>query len=101
MNRSTTDAIFITREEIKSAKQPMYLCMIDLKAAYDHIDRDLLFRILEIRTKAQNIITILKSLYKGTIAAIKHTGNLFGVHTVCRQGGLESPLLFNTYIDFI
>ena len=100
-NRSTTDAIFITCEAIKSTKHPLFLCMIDLRAAYDHIDRNLLFRVLEFRTKAPKIINILKSLYTGTIAAIKHTDDLFRVHTGCRQGGLESPVLFNIYMDFV
>ena len=42
-NRSTTDAIFIVREAIKSTRNPLHLCMIDLRAAYDHVDRDMLF----------------------------------------------------------
>ena len=100
-NRSTTDAIFITREAINSTVNPLYLCMIDLKAAYDHIDRNLLFRVLEIRTKSPKITNILKSLYTGTIAAIKHTETMFNVHTGCRQGGLESPVVFNIYMDFV
>ena len=76
--------------------------MIDLKAAYDHIDRNLLFKVLEIRTKAPKITSILKSLYTGTIAAIKHTNTLFDVHTGCRQeGGLESPVVFTIYMDFV
>ena len=75
--------------------------MIDLKAAYDHIDRHMIFRALEIRTKSTKIITILKSLYTGTIAEIKHTDELFNVHMGCRQGGLESPVLFNIYMDFV
>ena len=88
-NRSTTDAIFITREAIKSTASPLFLCMIDLKAAYDHIDRNLLFSVLEIRTKSSKITSILRSLYTGTIAAIKHTDTLFDIHTGCRQGGLN------------
>ena len=100
-NRSTTDAIFITREALNSTANPIFLCMIDLKAAYDHIDRNLLFRVLEIRTKSPKIVNILKSLYTGTIAAIKHTDNIFNVHTGCRQGGLESPVIFNIYMDFV
>ena len=99
-NRSTTDAIFIVREALKSTKKPIYLCMIDLKAAYDHLDRDMLFRVLDIRTKAPLLIAILKALYTETIAAIKHTTGYFQVHTGCRQGGIESPVLFNIYMDF-
>ncbi len=100
-NRSTTDGIFIVREAIKSTKKPTHLCMIDLKAAYDHIDRNMLFRVFEIRTKASLLTAILKSLYTGTIAGIKHSLNEFQVHTGCRQGGIESPVLFNIYMDFV
>ena len=72
-NRSTTDAIFIVREAIKSTKNPLYLCMIDLQAAYDHVDRDMLFSVLNIRTKAPIITSLLKALYTGTKASIKNT----------------------------
>ena len=100
-NRSTTDAIFIIREAIRSTKKPLYLCMIDLRAAYDHVDRDMLFSVLNIRTKAPKITSILKALYTGTTASIKNTANAFQVHTGCRQGGIESPVLFNIYMDFV
>ena len=100
-NRSTTDAIFIVREAIKSTKNPLYLCMIDLRAAYDHVDRDMLFSVLNIRTKAPIITSLLKALYTGTKASIKNTVNSFQVHTGCRQGGIESPVLFNIYMDFV
>ena len=100
-NRSTTDAIFIVREAIRSTKNPLHLCMIDLRAAYDHIDRDMLFSVIKIRTKSPILTLILKSLYSGTIAAIKHTTDYFQVQTGCRQGGIESPVLFNIYMDFV
>ena len=45
-NRSTTDAIVIVREAIKSTKNRLYLCMIDLRTAYDHVD---LFLISELK----------------------------------------------------
>ena len=100
-NRSTTDAIFIVREAIRSTKQPLYLCMIDLRAAYDHIDRNMMFKVLSIRTKAPKLVNILKAVYTGTIAAIKHTVDQFQIHTGCRQGGIESPMIFNIYMDFV
>ena len=100
-NRFTTYAIFIVREAIQSTKDPIYLCMIDLRAAYDHIDRNMLFKVLSIRTKAFMLTSILKALYTGTIAAIKNTVDHFQVHTGCRQGGIESPVLFNIYMDFV
>ena len=75
--------------------------MIDLRAAYDHIDRDMLFSVVGIRTKAPKLTSILKSLYTGTKASIKNTIENFEVHTGCRQGGIESPVLFNIYMDFV
>ena len=103
-NRTTTDAIFIILEAIKSTKNPLYLCMIDLRAAYDHVDRDMLFSVLNIRTKAPKITSLLKThyiLYTGTKASIKNTVNSFQVHTGCRQGGLEPQVLFNIYMGFV
>ena len=47
-NRSTTDAIFILQNSINLSNKPLFLCFIDLKAAYDWINRDMLFKILEI-----------------------------------------------------
>ena len=51
-NRSTSDAIFILRrilELSKKSKAPVFVAFIDLKAAYDWIPRDALFRCLDIR----------------------------------------------------
>jgi len=61
-NRSTTDAIFIVREAIKSTKKPLHLCMIDLRAAYDHVDRKMLFSVVDIRTKATKLTSILNQV---------------------------------------
>ena len=51
--------------------------------------------------KAPKLTSILKSLYTGTKASIKNTIDNFEVHTCCRQGGIESPVLFNIYMDFV
>ena len=75
--------------------------MIDLRAAYDHVDRNMLFSVVDIQTKAPKLTSILKSLYTGTKAAIKNTVDSFQVDTGCRQGGIESPVLFNIYMDFV
>ena len=85
-NRSTTDAIFIVREAIRSTKNPLYLCMIDLRAAYDHVDRNMLFSVINIRTKAPKITSILKALYTGTKASIKTLLILFKCTLVADKG---------------
>ena len=79
----------------------MFICFIDLKAAYDWINRDMLFKVLDIRIKSPILVNILKIFYTGTSAAIKGSKVFFQTFTGCRQGGLESPVLFNNYMIFV
>ena len=100
-NRSTTDAIFILQNAINISTEPLYICFIDLKAAYDWVNRDMLFKILDIRIKSPILVRILKAFYIGTSACIKGSKTFFKTFSGCRQGGLESPVLFNIYVDFV
>ena len=100
-NRSTTDAIFILQNAIKISPNPLFICFIDLKAAYDWINRDMLFKVLDIRIKSPILVNLLKIFYTGISAAIKGSKAFFQTFTGCRQGGLESPVLFNIYMDFV
>ena len=103
-NRSTSDAIFILRrilELSKKSKAPVFVAFIDLKAAYDWIPRDALFRCLDIRLRCPKLTAILRALYTGTKACIKGGKDFFETVVGCRQGALESPPLFNIYMDFV
>ena len=102
-NRSTTDAIFVLQNSINMTSKPLFLCFIDLKAAYDWINPDMLFKILEIRLQSPILVTLLKAFYTGMSAAIKGCKVVFKTSTGCRQGGVESPIIFNIYIylDFV
>ena len=70
-NRSTTDGIFIMKNVVDKYKGKFVAVYVDLTAAYDHIPRDFLFRVLEIRTGASFLLSILKLMYVGTTASIK------------------------------
>ena len=48
-NRSTNDAIFIVKNVIAKTDGFWIACFVDLRAAYDHIDREMLFDVLGIR----------------------------------------------------
>ena len=61
----------------------------------------MLFKILEIRIKSPILVNILKAFYTGTSAAIKGSKVFFQTITACRQGGVESPVIFNIYLDFV
>ena len=61
----------------------------------------MLFKTLDIRIKSPILVNILKVFYTGTSAAINGSKVFFKTFTGCRQGGLESPVLFNIYFDFV
>ena len=63
-NRSTSDGIFIIRNVIEKYGETIVAVYIDLTAAYDHVPRDFLFRVLIIRTGAKHLIAILKKMYE-------------------------------------
>ena len=67
-NRSTTDAIYILQNLFS---EPLFVCFIDLKAAYDWINRDMMFKVLDIRLKSPILVNILRVFYTGTSAVIK------------------------------
>ena len=61
----------------------------------------MLFEILEIRIKSPILVSILKALYTGTSATIKGSKFIFKTFRGCRQGGVESPVIFNIHLDFV
>ena len=71
-NRATTDAIYILQNSINLSSEPLFVCFIDLKAAYDWIiNRDMMFKVLDIRLKTPILVNILIEFYRGTSAVIK------------------------------
>lgn len=105
LNRGTTDGIYNIKriQQISNRKmQPLYLVFIDLSAAFDHIPRKWLFDSIRLRFENnQNklLIDILEKLYENTSLTFEET--TFETTSGVRQGGPESPNLFNLYIDFV
>jgi retron-type reverse transcriptase len=100
-NRSTNDAILVVKSVIEKYGETLIVVYIDLTAAYDHVPRDFLFRVLTLRTGAKHLIAILQKMYEGTTASIAGMKTKFDVLIGCRQGGQESPCIFNYYFDYV
>ena len=56
MYQSTTDAVFVLKTVIDKNKDSLIAVYIDLTAAYDHIPRNFLLKVLDLRTGASHVI---------------------------------------------
>ena len=104
-NRGTTDGIYAIKrtQQISNRKQqPLYLLFVDLSAAFDHIPRKWLFQSIKLRfqnDRSPQMFRILETLYNCT--SLTYEDVTFQTISGARQGGPESPFLFNLYIDFV
>ena len=106
-NRGCNDAIFSLRLLCEKAAErgiPLYLAMVDVSKAYYAVDRAALWDVLAARGLPEDLIAMLQCLYQDTHSCV-HTpfgdSDRFSIETGLRQGGLEAPLLFNTFLDTI
>lgn len=105
--KSTLDNIYvlnhITQRERgnKEGSQKVYTLFIDLKAVFDNVDREKLWKIMEEKDIDKNLIEKIKGLYKETNGMIRTKEGYAGKFRMTkglRQGCVMSPSLFNLYI---
>ena len=71
--RGCADQIFTLRrmmEQAKAEKVPMHMCFVDLKAAYDTVNRKALFKKLRKYDVSQKLCSLIERLYEGTNSAV-------------------------------
>ena len=102
------DAIYLLRnlQDIASISQrKLYTCFIDLTAAFDHVNRDLLFKTIRNRlaSRANTNIDLVESLYRSTTSYLHNQDpatDSFKTGSGVRQGSNEGPPLYNLYSDY-
>ena len=106
--RGTTDGIYILKrihQITDKMKRPTNVLFIDLASAFDHVDRKLMFQTIYCRlspTSDRKLFYLFETLYSYTTTALKETpDNHFELTNGVRQGGPESPILFNLFMDFV
>ena len=88
------------------SQRKLYCCFIDLTAAFDHVNRDLLFKTIRCRlppNTLSNNISIIENLYRSTKSYMQNDNpdsDSFDTTAGVRQGGKEGPPVFNLYNDF-
>jgi len=78
----------------------LFKCFVDLKKAYDNVDRDLMWKILMLYGIPGNVVQVIKGLYDGAEAEVR-VGNdvaeAFETTNGLKQGSVLSPMLFNIF----
>ena len=104
--RSTSDCILALRvlaQQRREYRQPLLAAYIDLKSAFDSIDRGVLWLLLKGIGVPSKYIAILRDLYSDTYSRVRTDGKLsaaFPTTSGVRQGCVAAPNLFNTAVDF-
>ena len=105
--RSTLDRIIALRliaERRHEFRQPLYAAYIDLRAAFDSLDRNSLWNILKTIGIPPKLVDIIKTLYSSTRSVVRVNGTIseaFSISSGVRQGCVLAANLFNTATDRI
>ena len=103
--RGCVDQIFAVKnlcEKYLEKEKELYIAFMDLEKAYDRVDREALWKVLQIYGVGGKLLGAVKSFYaesKACVRVRKEEGEWFGVTTGLRQGCVMSPWLFNVYMD--
>ena len=103
--RSCQDHIFALNSLVNNklkTNNNIYACYIDLKSAFDLVNRKLLFWKLYNNGIEGNIMRCIKNIYSRTHAAVRINENLtnwFRTPLGVLQGDSLSPILFSLYIN--
>ena len=85
-------------------RQPTCILFVDFKAAFDSVNRDGLWQILEVYGIPVKLIYLLKAVYNSTCCSVRINGKdsaAFPVDTGVHQGAIASLVLFNFAIDWV
>ncbi len=81
---STVHQTFVLQHVIdkqKHAHEPLYLCFVDLKAAYDKVQWPLIWQVLQRLGIHGSMLTAIQSLYTDCSLAMKVNGFLGDMHS--------------------
>lgn len=108
-NRSTSDHISTMRILIEKSREfrrnkQLVAAFVDLKAAFDSVDRNCLWLILKSSGVPVKLIRLFQQLYDGAESCVRVNGKLsafFPTNCGVRQGCVAAPELFNTMVDYL
>ena len=105
--RETRDQIASVRWIIGKARgfqKNFYFCFIDYAKAFDYMDQNKLWKILQEMGIPDHLTCLLRNLYAGQEATVRTghgTTDWFQIRKGVCQGYILSPCLFNIYSEYI
>ena len=91
-------------EKAREFLENIYFCFIDYAKAFDCVDHNKLWKILQEMGIADHLTCLLRNLYAGQEAIVRTghgTTDCFQIGKGARQGHILSPYLFNLYSEYI
>ena len=91
-------------EKAREFQKNIYFCFIDYTKAFDCVDHNKLWKILEEMGIPDQLTCLLRNLYAGQEATVRTghgTTHWFQIGKGVCQGCILSPCLFNFYVEYI
>lgn len=105
--RRTTDHIFnikLLSQKSIEFQRPIYACFIDIKKAYDSVNRNKIPNVLGKYCIPQKIVRLIQDLHDGTRSRVRinrEESEPFDTKSGLRQGCVLAPILFNIVLDHV
>ena len=90
-------------EKARELQKNIYFCFIDYAKAFDCVDHNKLWKILNEMGIPDNLICLLRNLYTGQVATLRTrhvTTDWFQIGKGVCQGCIFSPCLFNLHAEY-
>ena len=91
-------------EKVREFQKNMYFCFIDYAKAFDCVDHNKLWKILQVMGIPDHLTCLLRNLYAGqeaTVRTVHGTTDRFQIGKGVHQGCILSLCLFNLYAEYI
>ena len=91
-------------EKAREFHKNIYFCFIDYAKAFDCVDHNKLWKILQEMGTPDNLNCLLRNLYAGQKATVRTehgTTDWFRIGKGVHQGCILSPCLFNVYAEYM
>ena len=90
-------------EKVRQLQKSIYFCFIDYAKAFDCVDHNKLWKILQEMGIPDHLICLMRNLYAGQEATVRtgHGTDWFQIGKGVHQGCILSPCLFNLYAEHI